>query len=96
MRTLSFLFIVAACHGTTSPSNPGDDSPDAGSTPTVDGATGCAPGLAGAGCILALYDRTVLDCSLLGELRGELDARTNLGPLWSGGRALFGTSLAVG
>ena len=94
MRTLLLLSVVAACHG--NPVTPDPAGPDAPVAPGVDGsATGCAPGLAGAPCVLALYDRTLADCTQLPALRTELDARAGLGPLWADGRALFRTPLAV-
>ncbi|NVB83994.1 MAG: hypothetical protein HOV81_36805 [Kofleriaceae bacterium] len=71
----------------------GDDQPeepDAG----VDGQTGCAEGLAGAGCVLALYDQAAASCDPadVAKLTAALDARAGLGPLWAGGRALFRTA----
>lgn len=83
--------VLGAC-GSPSPSN----TPDAGTDPdgrTPDGATGCPAGLAGAPCVLALHDRTVASCeaTAIAELRTELDARKDLGPLWAAGRALFRT-----
>jgi enterochelin esterase-like enzyme len=69
-----------------------DPSADAATpiTPTT-----CPPGLAGAPCILALYDRAAScsDGSALAQLHAELDARASLGPLWAGGRALFRTAM---
>jgi predicted alpha/beta superfamily hydrolase len=84
------LLLLLACHPASTA-----DTPDAGHTPDAasDGATGCAPGLAGAPCVLALYDQAVgCDPAVVAKLRGELDARTGLGPLWAGGRALFRTA----
>jgi len=80
------LFLLAACNY-----HPGQIDPDSGTGP--DGATGCAPGLAGAPCVLALYDRAAASCDAtdVDALRAELDARADLGPLWAGGRALFRT-----
>ena len=68
------------------------EAPDGGSLP--DAATSCAPGLAGAPCVLDLYDRATAACDpvLVAQLHGELDARAKLGPLWAGGRALFRTA----
>lgn len=92
MRTLPCLaLLLAACGGT--PSSP--VQPDAG--PAADGApdpaTGCPAGLAGAPCVLAIYDQAIAGCDAarVTELRTELDARKDLGPLWAGGRALFRT-----
>lgn len=54
----------------------------------------CPAGLAGAPCILALYDRAAAcaDAAALAQLHAELDARAALGPLWAGGRALVRTA----
>ncbi len=92
----TLLATAAACHpASPAPGHP-DDQPDAGTVATPDAPDGsCAAGLAGAPCVLALYDRTVADCSLLVKLRGELDARAGMGPLWAAGRGLFRTPLAV-
>ncbi|HTL38317.1 MAG TPA: alpha/beta hydrolase-fold protein [Kofleriaceae bacterium] len=67
-----------------------DSAPDA-STP--DTQTGCAPGKAGAPCVLALYDQAAAGCDAkaLADLTTELDARATMGPLWADGRALFRT-----
>jgi len=97
MRTLLSMLLAtaAACHPASPSSSGNPDQPDAATPPGVDAATGCPAGLAGAPCVLALYDQTVADCNRLAELRGELDARAGLGPLWAGGRALFRTPQAV-
>ncbi len=85
------LLLAAACNtgGTAT------DSPDASPAEpdaAPDGATGCPVGKAGAACILALYDRaSACDADVVSELRLELDARAELGPLWANGRALFRT-----
>ncbi len=82
MRRL--LLVLTACH-----SSP-HASPDAASD--RDAAAACAPGLAGAPCVLALYDRAAgCDPTDVAALRTELDARAGLGPLWADGRALFRT-----
>lgn len=67
-----------------------DSAPDAG---TPDSPTGCAPGKAGAPCVLALYDQAAAGCDAksVADLMTELDARATLGPLWADGRALFRT-----
>ncbi len=89
MRTLILAVFVLGCHG-VAPATGAE--PDA-APPTGDasGTTGCAPGLAGAPCVLDLYDRAAgcNDPAAVTALRGELDARAGLGPLWAGGRALF-------
>ena len=87
MRT-SILILLAACGGT----QPQAGTPDGGD-PSPDGAIGCAPGKAGAACVLALHDAAAADCdaAILATLRSELDARANAGPLWADGRALFRT-----
>ena len=85
------VLVIAACSHRVD-SNSGSDSPDA-SPSTPDGAAGCLPSKAGAGCILELYDRAAgCDAAILDDLRGELDARAGSGPLWANGRALFRTS----
>lgn len=88
---------LAACASSSSTATPDagvDVTPDA--TPDG-GATGCPEGFAGAGCVLALHDQAVAGCDpeVVTELRGELDARAKLGPLWSAGRALFRTATPV-
>lgn len=91
--SLAVLVFLAACGF----SPPSADQPDAGADPdgaTPDGPqTGCPAGLAGAPCVLDLYDQAVAGCDAakLTELRTELDARKDLGPLWAAGRALFRT-----
>ena len=92
MRTLTALVLAfAACGRPTSA-----EQPDAGSNPDAsqpDAASGCPTGLAGAPCVLGLYDQAVAGCDVtaVADLRHELDLRANLGPLWAGGRALFRT-----
>ena len=85
MTRITLFIALAACgyeHGTA--------PPDAGLDPG-DATTGCAPGHAGASCVLALYDEAVARCdrSALDKLVAALDARAGIGPLWAGGRALF-------
>jgi predicted alpha/beta superfamily hydrolase len=88
MRARFYCLFLVACGG-----SPAGDSPDATPDPTVDGATGCPPGKAGAGCVLDLFDRAAgCEAESLAELRAELDARAGLGPLWANGRALFRTT----
>jgi predicted alpha/beta superfamily hydrolase len=81
---LGSLILLAACHYT---------SPHAGDDVSPDASTACAPGLAGAPCVIALYDRATAGCdpATVAELETELDARAHLGPLWADGRALFRT-----
>ena len=82
------LLFATACHPAPSA------APDAtAADAATDGATGCPDGLAGAPCVLALYDR---GCSAIAELRTELDARAGLGPLWAAGRAMFRTAAPTG
>src|SRR4051812_20735549 len=91
MRLLLTIALLAACR---SPSwhAPGDDD----DTPGPDAATGCPAGLAGAPCVLDLYDRALAcDPTAVGKLRTELDAHADLGPLWANGRALFRTDAPV-
>jgi predicted alpha/beta superfamily hydrolase len=78
---------VAACHFRAVPGETAD------AAPPPDSPTSCAPGLAGAPCVLALYDRAApcSDPTALADLHRELDARAGLGPLWAAGRALFRT-----
>lgn len=94
MRTLALSIFVLGCHGALPAGS--DPEPDAG-PPADDGNTSCAPGLAGAPCVLELYDRAQ-GCAptAVATLRTELDARAGLGPLWAGGRALFRTAAPIG
>jgi predicted alpha/beta superfamily hydrolase len=85
LSAFALLAVTSACHST----DPGGEPDGAITPPLSDAAGGCPTGKAGAGCILALYDR---GCDALPELRAELDARTGLGPLWDQGRALFRTA----
>jgi predicted alpha/beta superfamily hydrolase len=89
-----FLLLILGCGSDQAPSPANPDGAD----PTPDGANGCAPGKAGAACVLALHDRAVdgCDATIVDELRTELDARANLGPLWADGRALFRTAAPRG
>jgi predicted alpha/beta superfamily hydrolase len=82
---LSLIALLAAC-GYES----GEMPPDA-VTGGGDAATGCPAGHAGAGCVIALYDRAVASCTAadVAVFVAELDARKELGPLWADGRALF-------
>jgi len=91
MRYLFALTFVLGCHGASAPAG---TEPDA--TPTTGDGAGsgsdatCAPGLAGAPCVLDLYDQAKsCDVAAVAKLRSELDARAGLGPLWANGRALF-------
>jgi enterochelin esterase-like enzyme len=89
--------LVAGCHST--PASPGaNDQPDASTDASPpDSSTACAPGAAGAPCVLDLYDRAsaACDATLVAELRTELDARAKIGPLWAGQRALFRTQAPI-
>jgi predicted alpha/beta superfamily hydrolase len=94
IRTLARAGVVlcnvglAACHASHSP-----ETPDAPGDAAPDAPAGCAPGLAGAPCVLAVYDQTAsCDPAAVAALQTELDARAKLGPLWAGGRALFRTA----
>src|SRR5262249_27637517 len=84
MYRLAFI-LVPACHYA---------SPEIAADGALDGSTACAPGLAGAPCVLALYDRATTGCdpAAVATLTSELDARAHLGPLWADGRALFRTA----
>ncbi|MEO8843115.1 MAG: alpha/beta hydrolase-fold protein [Kofleriaceae bacterium] len=94
MRTLALTLFVLGCHS-ASPAG-SDPEPDA-APPAGDGGTTCAPGLAGAPCVLELYDRASgCDPTAVATLRSELDARAGLGPLWAGGRALVRTAAPIG
>lgn len=89
------LVVGAGCHST-----PAQQAPDATTEPDgggPDAATGCAPGAAGAPCVLDLYDRAAAGCdpALVASLRTELDARAKVGPLWSAQRALFRTAAPI-
>lgn len=86
--TIPFLF--AACGYAPEPMPGGDDD-----DPTPDGPIdeGCPDGKAGAACVLALADAAAgCDGEVIATLRAELDQRAGMGPLWSGGRALFRTA----
>jgi len=91
MRYPLVIALVSGCHsGAATTSNP---EPDAVVGTAVDGGDGiCTPGLAGAACVIALYDQ---GCDALPKLRSELDARAGLGPLWANNRALFRTATAT-
>ncbi|MGE5184183.1 MAG: alpha/beta hydrolase-fold protein [Acidobacteriota bacterium] len=88
---LPLLLATAACH--SPPAHDMPDAPSPGDTGS-DASTACAAGLAGAACVLDLYDRASAGCdaAAVASLRGELDARAKLGPLWAGQRALFRTA----
>ncbi|MDX2090999.1 MAG: alpha/beta hydrolase-fold protein [Kofleriaceae bacterium] len=92
---LSLALLVVAC----GPPGASTASPDASTghpdTTTPDApSAGCPAEHAGAACILALYDQAIADCDAdsVEELRAELDARRELGPLWADARALFRTN----
>ena len=92
LSRIALLVSLAACNAPGGQMT-GDDQPgqpDAG----VDAETGCAAGLAGASCVLALHDQAAASCDAadVAKLTAELDARAGLGPLWASGRALFRTS----
>ena len=93
MKRLSLVVVVAACHG--SPAHPA--TPDAssdGATTQPDGASGCAPGHAGDGCVLALYDAaTSCDPTAVSAFEAEMTNRKD--PLWASGRALFSADHVV-
>lgn len=98
MRALLLALIapLAACG--FSDHTPGD-TPDAGSPDGAgpDAPVGCPASYAGAPCVLALYDQAIAGCDpiAVAKLRTELDARTDLGPLWAAGRGLFRTDGAT-
>jgi predicted alpha/beta superfamily hydrolase len=87
---LSLFALLAACGQDHGQMSDDDSAPDA-SVP--DSPSGCAPGKAGAPCVLALYDQAAAGCDAkaLADLTTELDARAGMGPLWADGRALFRT-----
>ena len=89
LHALPIATLVVAC---SPPTHVGIGEPDAAPAPT-DGETGCATGLAGAPCVIALYDQAAgCDAAVLGKLRTELDARAGVGPLWADSRGLFRTA----
>jgi predicted alpha/beta superfamily hydrolase len=94
MRALTIAVLLTACGGGSAPDKPdaAGSQGDAGADPDAP-STGCPAGLAGAPCILALYDRATAGCDAadVAALRTELDARLDLGPLWADGRALIRT-----
>src|SRR5262249_10060314 len=92
MRTALSLFALGLAACGSDHLRTGDDAASDASTP--DGSqTGCAPGKAGAPCVLALFDQAAAACDpkAVADLATELDARASSGPLWAGGRALFRT-----
>src|SRR3954471_3780986 len=95
MRTLLVSLVVLGCHA---PGPSTNAEPDA-APPTADGSGSdgtCPAGLAGAPCVLDLYDQAQsCDPAKLATLTTELDARRELGPLWANGRALFRTDTPV-
>lgn len=94
-KTTLVVLAVAGCHFSsgTQMAAPDAAAPDAPS----DSATTCPAGLAGAACVLDLYDRASAACDpvLVAQLHTELDARAKLGPLWSAQRALFRTAAPI-
>ena len=94
LSLFALVLPLAACGSDHGHRGGDDDSvPDAGTPDSPTGPGGCAPGKAGAPCVLALYDQAAAGCDAkaLADLTGELDARANTGPLWADGRALFRT-----
>jgi predicted alpha/beta superfamily hydrolase len=95
LSPFALLALLAACDfGAGQMTATGNDaSPDGG----VDAPGGCPAGHAGAGCVLALHTTAAGSCAAadVEALRAELDLRADLGPLWSGGRALFRSETAV-
>jgi predicted alpha/beta superfamily hydrolase len=87
------LALLVACSSATVADRPDAATATDPGADATDAPTGCAPGHGGAPCVLALYDRAAATCDAvaLDELRGELDLRADIGPLWAGGRALFRT-----
>jgi predicted alpha/beta superfamily hydrolase len=92
MRHLVLVAVcLAACH--SNGATPAPDAPDGDGPAAPDASTVCPAGLAGAACVLDLWDQAQgCDPALVATLRSELDARAKLGPLWAGGRALFRTA----
>jgi len=98
MRSLPLpllLATLAAC-GNASSLDDLDDEGKADGDLAAAGAT-CAPGKAGAPCVIAIYDAAMTRCTQtrVKRLRTELDARRELGPLWARGRALFRTDFPL-
>ncbi len=102
--SLLFASLLLACGPAGSPA----DQADAGSGGATDAASagdggtgpgGCPASYAGAACVIALYDEAIAGCDaeVVDKLRGELELREKLGPLWATGRALFRTdgSMAI-
>ncbi len=90
MRYLLVIAFVSGCH--SGASTTATTEPDAAPDTSTDADGSCTAGLAGAACVIALYDQ---GCAAITQLRTELDARAGLGPLWANGRALFRTAKAV-
>jgi enterochelin esterase-like enzyme len=90
LSLFAMLGSLAACGFPHGDMTDDDSAPDA-SPP--DAPSGCAPGKAGAPCVLALYDQAAAGCdpTAVTDLTAELEARAGTGPLWADGRALFRT-----
>ncbi|HSN28995.1 MAG TPA: alpha/beta hydrolase-fold protein [Kofleriaceae bacterium] len=95
MKRLTFLVVVAACHGSPAQHSTPDASSD-GATTQPDGgsASGCPAGHPGDGCVLALYDAAA-GCDATAVAAFEAEMTTRKDPLWAGGRALFSADHAV-
>ncbi len=92
MRPLLVIALLAACRSPSWHAPGGDD--DSGGPDAASGL--CPAGLAGAPCVLDLYDKAVgCDPMALANLHQELDARAGLGPIWANGRALFRTDMPM-
>jgi predicted alpha/beta superfamily hydrolase len=100
---LLFASMLIACGPSGSPAegtDAGSQGDDAGSGSGSDGGVGpggCPASYAGAACVIALHDEAIdgCDAAVVAKLRGELDMRAEMGPLWAGGRALFRTDGSV-
>ena len=106
LRLATLATILASSAVGCGPPNAPAEGPDAGSGGGDDGggggddgggSGGCPASYAGAACVIALHETAIDGCDpvVVAKLRSELDARSELGPLWAGGRALFRTDSAV-
>lgn len=94
MKRLTFVVVVAACHGSPAHQASPDASSDGATTQPDGSAAGCPAGHAGDGCVLALYDAAAsCDATAVAAFDAEMTHRKD--PLWAGGRALFSADHVV-
>jgi len=89
---------AAACGPPSTAPDAGDDLGSADAAPGADADPGaCAPGPAGAACVIALADAATAGCdpAIVDRLVAEVAARRGWLPLWAAGRALFASDAAA-